>query len=215
MTELKEMSRKEFIKKMGTSVAGVAVIGGVSGLLTGCTSSASADVKTPKYPFKYVKLDPAKAEEIGYDTYFERGGWGIGVAEGFFGLLREEVGYPYNQIPVEAFTNAGSGYGQGALCGALGVAATCIGMVTDVDTSKEVVRDLFNWYKVAELPIYQPEGLDLTHTVANSTLCVESVDIFKEAEGGIEHGDPRRKARCAGVTSDVLRKMIELLNETV
>jgi hypothetical protein len=87
-------------------------------------------------------------------------------------------------------------------------------MVTDVDTSKKVVRDLFNWYKDAELPIYQPEGLDLVHTVAGSTLCEDSVETFKKAQG-VDHGAHERKARCAGVTGDVLRKTIELLNETV
>lgn len=74
MTHSKEISRKDFMKKMGTSIAGVAVVGGVSGLLTGCTSTASADVEAPTYPFKYVKLDPAVAEKRGYDTYFEKGG---------------------------------------------------------------------------------------------------------------------------------------------
>jgi hypothetical protein len=87
-------------------------------------------------------------------------------------------------------------------------------MVTDVDTSKKLVRELYNWYKDVELPIYQPEDLDLAHTVAGSTLCEDSVGNFKEVQG-CEHGDHERKARCAGVTGDVLRKTIELLNETV
>lgn len=215
MTQSKEISRKDFMKKMGTSIAGVAVVGGVSGLLTGCTSSASGDIKAPEHPFKYVAIDVEKAKERSYDAYFNQGGWGVGVAEGLFGELADDVGYPYNQFPSDAFAHAGSGYGQGSLCGALGVAATFIGTVTDVDTSKAVVRDLFNWYKVAELPIYQPEGLDLKHTVAGTTLCEESCEIYKDAEGGIEHGDHKRKARCAGVTADVVAKTIELLNETV
>lgn len=201
---------------MGASLAGVAVVGSVGGLLTGCSKQdvvANAE-GAPEYPFKYSKLDPAKAEEIGYNMYFEKGGWGVGVAEGFFGYLASEVGYPYNQIPTAAFTHAGSGYGQGALCGAIGVAATCIGMVTDVDTSKKLVKKLFDWYKVAEFPQYQPENLNLKHTVAGSTLCDESVGIFMEAQG-VAYGDHERKARCAGVTADVLRKTVELLNETI
>lgn len=75
MTE-KQISRKDFLKGMGTSLAGVAVVGTMGGLLTGCSAeTASAGVDgVPEYPFKYVKLDPAKAEEIGYNTYFEKGG---------------------------------------------------------------------------------------------------------------------------------------------
>jgi len=87
-------------------------------------------------------------------------------------------------------------------------------MVTDPDTSKEVIRELYNWYEEHDFPHYQPEDLDLAHTVADSLLCEDSVGIFMEAQG-VEYGDHERKARCAGVTADVLRKTIELLNETV
>ena len=138
----------------------------------------------------------------------------MGVAEGFFGTLTDEVGYPFNQFPTAAFTHAASGYGQGTLCGCLGVAATCIGTVTDVDTSKKLVKELFDWYKIAEFPMYQPEGLNLAHTVADSVLCEPSVGNFMEAQN-VKYGDPERKSRCAGTTADVVRKMVELLNETV
>lgn len=198
---------------MGTTLAGAAVLG--TGLLTGCAQETAVSANgVPAYPFKYVKLDPTKARERGYNTYFEKGGWGVGVAEGFFGYLAEKVGYPFDQIPPEAFTHAAGGYGQATLCGAIGVAATCIGMVTDVDTSKKLVGELYNWYKGFEFPQYQPENLNLTHTVAGSTLCSDSVGIFMEAHG-VAYGDHERKARCAGVTADVLQKTIELLNETV
>lgn len=75
MTE-KQISRKDFLKGMGASLAGVAVVGSMGGLLTGCSAEvASTSVDgAPEYPFKYVKLDPAKAEEIGYNAYFEQGG---------------------------------------------------------------------------------------------------------------------------------------------
>lgn len=87
-------------------------------------------------------------------------------------------------------------------------------MVTDVDTSKKLVKELFNWYKEHEFPQYQPENLNLKHTVAESTLCEDSVGKFMEAQG-VAYGDHERKARCAGVTADVVRKIVELLNETV
>ena len=136
------------------------------------------------------------------------------MADGIIGLLAEEHGYPYNQIPVEAFTNAGSGYQLGTLCGAIGVAASCIGLLTDVDTSKTLVRQLFNWYEKEEFPLYQPEGLNLVTTVADSLICTDSVEIFMEAQG-VAHADHERKARCAGVTGDVARKTVELLNSTL
>jgi len=73
MSKGKEMSRKDFLKGMGTSLAGVAVAGTLGATLTGCESSASAD-GAPDFPFEYKKLDPEKAEKMGYDTYFEKGG---------------------------------------------------------------------------------------------------------------------------------------------
>jgi len=103
---------------------------------------------------------------------------------------------------------------MGTLCGSLGVAASCIGMVTDVDTQKKLVADLFKWYKKHDFPNYQPENLNLTHTVAESVLCEDSVGKFMEAQG-VAYGDPERKARCAGVAGEVTAKMVELLNETL
>lgn len=126
--------------------------------------------------------------------------------------MADDIGYPYNQIPPAAFTLSSSGYQQSTLCGALGVASVFIGMVTDVDNSKAINTELYNWYKQFDFPHYQPENLGLTTTVAESTLCEHSVGKFMEAEG-VDYGDPKRKARCAGVTADVVRKTIELLNE--
>lgn len=75
MKSQKEISRKDFLKGMGTSLAGVAVVGTLGGVLTGCSADdgASAEGAAP-YPFKYKKLDPAVAEKRAYDTYFEKGG---------------------------------------------------------------------------------------------------------------------------------------------
>ncbi len=135
------------------------------------------------------------------------------MAEGFFGVLAQEVGYPFNQIPVAAFTNYGAGFQQSSLCGSLGAAAVCIGTVCEPDVAKKVLVDLENWYKEAELPIYQPD-LELPTTTANSILCIDSVGKFME-KSGYEFGSDERKTRCAGVAADVTKKMVELLNETL
>jgi hypothetical protein len=134
------------------------------------------------------------------------------VAEGFFGELAEQVGYPFNQMPVEAFTGAAGGYGQATLCGSIGVAATCIGAVCDVDTQKKLISELSKWYKKQPFPNYQPEGLGLPQTVADSVLCEESVGKFMEVSG-FEYASAERKSRCASVAGEVTKKMVELLNE--
>lgn len=135
------------------------------------------------------------------------------MAEGFFGVLAKEVGYPFNQMPIAAFTNYGAGFQQASLCGSLGAAAACIGSVCEPDVAKKVLVDLENWYKDAELPIYQPD-LELPTTVADSILCADSVGKFME-KSGYEYGSDERKTRCAGVAGDVTKKMVELLNEAL
>ena len=75
MTKNKEISRKDFIKGMGVSLAGVAVVGGLGGILTGCAAAPVASVDgAPAWPMKYTKLDPAKAEERAFNGYKEKGG---------------------------------------------------------------------------------------------------------------------------------------------
>ncbi len=103
---------------------------------------------------------------------------------------------------------------QFSLCGSLGVAAACIGTVTDVETQKELITELFKWYKDHPFPQYQPAEMDLTTSVAESELCQNSVEKFMEAQG-CEFGDAERKERCAGVAAEIARKTVELLNETV
>lgn len=212
----KQFSRKDFMKGMGVSLAGVAMAGSIGGLLTACTSAVAlpattSSTDTPEWPYKYTKLDPKKVKERAYNAYKEKGGWGIGVSEGVFGTLADEVGYPFNHIPPQAFVSFAGGFGQATLCGTLAVGATCIGMVTDVDTQKKLVSELLTWYKGHNFPEYQPESLNLTQTVADSYLCIDSVGKFMEASGA-EYGSPERKARCAGVASEVAGKVVELLN---
>lgn len=75
MSNNKEISRKDFIKGMGVSLAGVAVAGGLGGMLTGCTAAPAASVEgAPVWPMKYKKLDPAVAEERAFNGYKEKGG---------------------------------------------------------------------------------------------------------------------------------------------
>ena len=97
------------------------------------------------------------------------------------------------------------------MCGTLGTAAACIGSVCDPTTAKKILGELESWYKETSSPVYQPENMDLPQTVANSLLCSDSVGTFLK-ESGFAAGSPEHLARCAGLTADVTRKMVELLN---
>lgn len=213
MSEIKQITRKDFLKGMGYTAVSVAAVGSLSGLLTGCTTStAEVDTtQTPEWPFKYEKIDPAVVEARAYQSYNDKGGWGSGVADGFFGTLADEVGYPFNQIPVKAFTNYAGGFTKSSLCGALGAAAACIGAVCEGDKAKKILGELQNWYVETAFPIYQPANMGLPQTVSDTILCKDSVGKFLETSG-FAAGSPEHLERCGGLTGDVAKKMVELLN---
>ncbi len=74
--KMKELSRRKFLQGAGTSLAGVALAGGVGALLTGrgqAESNTGSEVAAAKWPFEYKKLDPDEAAKRGYDAYKEDG----------------------------------------------------------------------------------------------------------------------------------------------
>ncbi len=203
----KLQTRRDFLKTAGKLAAGAALVTTVNPVL-----NAIAEEKpgAPEYPFPYKKLDPAVAEERGYRAYYEKGGCARGVADAIIGQLADDVGYPFNQIPIDMYANGATGYGAGSLCGSLAGAVNAIGLVCQPDDAKKLTQELFAWYRKAELPIYQPKLKSVT-TVANSVNCDESVTGYMEATG-VKMGDEARKERCAGVTGDTAKKTVELLN---
>lgn len=213
----KTISRKEFVKGVATTVGGAAMIGGLSGLLTACSGAEtpSANVgstEKPAWPFPYVELDPDKVAKRAYEGYYTGMGCGYGVYQGIIGELAELKGYPYNQIPTESMAVAAGGYaGLGTLCGALGGAAVAIGVITDTETGKKIVAELWNWYKEFPFPVYEGNNTELPTTVAESVLCADSVGKFMAVQG-CAYTDPERKERCGRLTADVAKKAVELLN---
>lgn len=207
MEELK--SRRDFLKVSGKVLAGAALVTAVSPALN-VFAEDEMDIEAPEHPWTYAELDPDVAEKRGYEGYFEIGGCARGVADALIGQMADDVGYPFNQIPIDMFANGATGYGAGSLCGSLAGAVNMIGLVCEPDAAKELTQELFAWYRSAELPIYQPK-LESVTTVAGSVNCLESVSHYMEKTGAAM-GDDARKERCAGVTGDVAKKTAELLN---
>ena len=201
-------TRRVFLKKSAVLLGGAAVAVGVPGLVNNVKAEAVPEV--PAYPYPYVELDPAYVEKLAYDGYFENGCC-YGVAKAILIALREKVGYPYTVIPEEMFANGKEGYTCGTLCGALGGAVGLIGLVCASDDSRKLTKDLFAWYCSTKLPIYQPEAEAPVKTVAPSVNCVDSITTFMTA-ANVERGDIIRKRRCGGLSGDVARRTVELLN---
>ena len=78
----KKITRKDFLKGMGTTLAGATLLGGMSSILTGCSEEevkkakekAGLDNKEIEYPLPYSRIDPDKAAERAYKFYQEKGG---------------------------------------------------------------------------------------------------------------------------------------------
>ena len=200
-------TRREFLKKSAALLGSAAVVGSVPGLLK---AQAEDGQEVPAYPYPYVELDPAYVEKLAYEGYFENGCC-FGVAKAILVALREKVGYPYTVIPEEMFANGKEGYTCGTLCGALGGAVAMIGLVCASADSRQLTKDLFAWYCSTNLPIYQPEAAAPVQTVAPSVNCIDSITKFMTA-ANVERGDIIRKRRCGGLSGDVARRTVELLN---
>jgi len=81
--EKNPITRKDFLKSMGTTIAGVTLFGGVGSVLMGCSQQDIAvAAETPvdlnpepvAYPVAYTSIDPDKAAERAYKYYKEKGG---------------------------------------------------------------------------------------------------------------------------------------------
>ncbi|SFH67090.1 hypothetical protein SAMN05192551_10293 [Tindallia magadiensis] len=83
--EMNHITRKDFLKKMGATLAGVSLLGGVGGILTACGETSAAEMADSNesagegmepvvYPLAYKRIDPDAAAERAYKYYKEQGG---------------------------------------------------------------------------------------------------------------------------------------------
>lgn len=138
----KVYSRREVLKTAGKAAVGVAAVTVLPSFLTSCGEKTpeipskevlsyeylSASEDAPKYPYPCQKQDVGTTMERAYASFFNKGGCCRAVIDGIIGQLGDKAGYPWNQIPVDAFANGAGGYGAASLCGSLVGAATCIGL---------------------------------------------------------------------------------------
>ena len=113
-------SRRDFLKNAGK----VAVAASVATVLP-----MGALAEKVEHPFTWSHLDPEATADRAYASFSSMGGCCIAVADAIIGQLADTVGAPFDGIPVKMFQNGAAGYGINSLCGCLGGAAACIGLV--------------------------------------------------------------------------------------
>ncbi len=238
------ISRRQFLIDAGTLATGFVTGAGIVGITSCAPQEIVKEVpvevvkevvkevpkevvkevvkEVPKWPWPYAKLDPELVRKKGHLRCAE-GGCGYGAFAAIIEALREQVGFPYTQIPTEIlYYGKGGVVALGSLCGALNGAAAAITLVTS--SYSGLVSQLANWYTKFAFPSdlsnqYAKErafqvGSDkvLVTSVANSLLCRDSIANWRK-ESGFSSGSIERTERCYRLTGDVAAQAVMLLNE--
>ncbi|KNZ69123.1 split soret cytochrome c precursor [Thermincola ferriacetica] len=230
---LENLSRRSFLVNAGKFAAGAMV--GFSGLsLAGCAASPKEsaseqasqngpDVKIPKLPWPYKKLDPEVVRRKAHDNYYRDDAH---CMETTFSTIVEElakeVGFPYTVIPVEmAHYGAGGVMNWSTLCGALNGSCMAMNLVLGKkgDALEKAVNELMGWYTKAKFPSDQSNKFDgpkvkgpLPQSIGTSPLCHVSVSMWCNASG-MKSFSPERAERCARLSGDTAAKAVEILNQ--
>lgn len=212
----KGLSRRKMLIGTGTLAAGVALTQ-FGGFIKPALATGG---KTEKWPWPYVKLDPAKTAEICYNEWY-RVFCGAAVINSVFGQLREKVGEPYISFPADAFVFLEGGQvGWGTICGSPAganiVANLIIGpRIGGAPEGHHIASDIMQWYSETTLPIFTPKIRKIASsyptTTSESPLCHISVGKWmKAANKSLK--SPERKERCARVAASTAYHLVELLN---
>lgn len=231
MMDQKILSRRGFIRRAGFGLAVAAV--GVAGCApkevpVEVTKEVVKEIskEIPTGPWPYVQLDVEEVRKRGHEGYY-RGDCCFGAFVGVVEALREKIGFPYTQMPMEMMGfGAGGMSGWGTTCGALIGASAAINLVTEKDLARKIVSELMGWYTVTPFPSEQSNQYAVNHeflvkeyksdkelpqNVSGSPLCHVSVSEWCRA-ANIASGAPERAERCGRLAGDVAAYAAELLN---
>jgi len=222
MKQDERLDSKGLVRRQMVIGAGALAAGAALARVGGWPASAEAkEAVTEKWPWPYVKLDPAKTAELAYNEWY-RVYCGGAVISSVFSQLRDKVGEPYRSIPIDAFVFLEGGMvGWGTVCGSNAganiVANLIIGpRIAGADEGHLIGSDILQWYSDTSLPVYMPKDpkvkTEIIKTTSESPLCHVSVGKWMAASGK-PLGSPERKDRCARVAASVAYRLVELLND--
>jgi hypothetical protein len=221
----KDVSRRSFLKTTGI---GLGVAAGALMFGTGVAGAQTQGGIVAEAPLPYVDLDPEEARLRAHAAYF-RSGCAYATFYAIVSMLRDNVGGPYNHIPLRML-----GYGRGGaaswgtLCGTLNGAGAAINLVApDADVNK-ILGELIGWYTITPFPSQESDdvaaakgykydakdyiAVALPTSVSNSPLCHASVTNWIN-KSGFAASAPERAERCARLCGDVAAKAVAMLNE--
>lgn len=215
----KKQTRKEFLTNTSKYAVGAVVgVAGLNAVTNGKLFGGTADVV---WPLPYVTIDPDEARAKAHYLYWHEKDCCSGVFGAFTELLKEKIGDPWTNIPMEIMLyGRGGGVGWGILCGTPNGGAAAISAVVGKADSAPLITELWGWYCSEELPTdaanafnYETKNYvgELPQNISGSPLCHVSVTEWCVAAGK-KVSDTERKERCARVAGDTAAKTAELLN---
>lgn len=213
--------QKNFSRRSFMGAAGAAAVGAVLGRIGGMSKAEAKDGPTEKWPWPYVKLDPEKTAEVAYDEWY-RVFCGAAVISSVFSQLRERVGAPYTDFPIDAFIFLEGGVsGWGTICGSNAGANIVSNLIIGPRIAESadgmlMGSEMMQWYSETSMPVFTPKAprvkAAIPKTVSDSPLCHISVGKWMKAADK-ELNSPERRDRCARVTASVAYHLVELLND--
>ncbi len=214
------LSRREVLSGLGLCTLGAAAAGTL-GPAWAAGPAGPARGPTEKWPWPYVKLDPARTADLAYEEWY-RLFCGGAIVSSVFSQLREKVGQPYTSFPVEAFQFLEGGIsGWGTICGANAgvniVANVILGpKVAGSEEGMLMGSELMEHYASTAMPTYVPKAPkvkgDIPKTTARSPLCHVSVGRWMKAANK-PLASPERRDRCARLTASMAHQLVVLLND--
>ena len=215
-----KLSRRGLIKG-AFGAAGIVAL--ASGGLSLFSKAEAKGGTTEKWPWPYVKLDPATTAEIAYNEWY-RVFCGAAVINSVFSQLSEKVGEPYKSFPGDAFVFLEGGMaGWGTICGSNAGANVVSNVIIgpriagpECEHGASIGSETLQWYSETALPVYTPKApkqpAKIVQTTSNSPLCHISVGKWMKASG-FALGSPERKDRCARVAASVAYELVVHLND--
>ena len=208
--ELKNSTRRNFLKNLGLLATGAVVTTGVGGLINPQPASAAA----PALPWPYANIDTAVVRKRAYDNYWI-GGCMYASAKALLDTLYDTVGAPWDSIPASMFNyGKGGAFSWGTLCGALNGSLYVINLATGTAVD-QLGPELIGWYTTNIFPSRLMDSYarfsNVKQTVAHSPLCHLSVGKWCD-ESEFTINSDQKKDRCAKLAADTAVKAVELMN---
>jgi RnfABCDGE-type electron transport complex G subunit len=176
-------------------------------------------------PWPYVELDPEEVRKRGHAGHHD-GSCGYGSFNAIIGLLQEEIGSPYDQIPTYMLHFGRGGVsGSGSACGTVLGSSAAINLIAGEDY-RPLAAELVEYYETTEFPTDSSNRYAVNHefpgedyidealpqSVAGSINCDESRGAWVQLSG-YDMSSEERHERCARLTGDVAAKAVMILNE--